>query len=702
MADLLRYQSGQSVSPETPNVLQQTPPAAPIFSAIGQTADRATSLIQQEKQRDFNLWLRGAVNQSYVDARGILNQIETNMPKELVGDKYMQEFETQFKEQIEEYKSNLDPKVRQYIEPEINNAWLNQSIKNRREGKSRQIEFTLNATNTAVQMGINDIINATGNAETILKERGRAQARIESSIRDLGSIANLREDEIKKQIDEQMWQINQAAFDRDKETQPYMAELFIDQGIYTTDEEKKTDLREKLKISKERQDNKASQNLLDATLIALGKGDITPDQAMMVEKELNLADGKQLVFTVRAFREEQDRLAVEYVKYKSWTESPSRYAPKAQAYADQSYADLEAEKNSNLRAAEGDEDKQGNIYARFVADNAKEMNRTKMIPSQIRNQFVNWFNTGTKEQQIEATRLFKSYYDAAPEAWSENNDSEILYYKMLSYISEGQPKTEASPGGIEGAVDRFDRFRTQYSDPALRKKFREFANEKETQDTINAAISDSNLTLRSAVHVNQVITDMVSLGMGDLNPSSMENMVNVALRDLEYSPMGIGITFDTRGNTRNDIYTMGKVLMDDPVLLNTFWLETMEKSGYDVKTTHEEIPAPPPSTQFIGGGLTTGLDLMIPEREKPYYYLEGDSGTPDSFQWHIIQVNPDGTEITLPDGFTFDFNIYTGWNNKRLAEEKTQRNAINAADMARVQKAKTELQDFNILRNDLR
>src|SRR3990167_1198973 len=309
MADLLQYRSSQGVTPETPNVLQEGSPSAPIYSALGRVGENLGNIAMQEHARDVQLWLRGATNQAFADVRGMLSDIETNMPKELVGISYTKEFDDQFNERLEDYKSNLDPRVLQYIEPEINDAWLDQTIRNRKEAKTRQIKYTLNATNTAVQLGMNDFINATGSADGVVLERGKAQARIEKAIRDLGGIANLREDEIQKSIEEQMWQVNQSAFDRDKETRPDMAELFIDQGIYTTDESKKTNLREQLKIAKDRQDEKASQDLRDTIYLSIMNGEITPEDAKKILPNLQLNHQVQALSFIQSFQEDSDKKA---------------------------------------------------------------------------------------------------------------------------------------------------------------------------------------------------------------------------------------------------------------------------------------------------------------------------------------------------------------------------------------------------------
>src|SRR3990167_3095351 len=135
MADLLQYRSSQGVTPETPNVLQEGSPSAPIYSALGRVGENLGNIAMQEHARDVQIWLRGATNQAFVDVRGMLSDIETNMPKELVGDSYTKEFDDQFKERLEDYKSNLDPRFLKYTDPEIKDPGVNKTKKKKKKAK---------------------------------------------------------------------------------------------------------------------------------------------------------------------------------------------------------------------------------------------------------------------------------------------------------------------------------------------------------------------------------------------------------------------------------------------------------------------------------------------------------------------------------------------------------------------------------------
>ena len=701
MADLLQYRSSQGVTPETPNVLQEGSPSAPIYSALGRVGENLGNIAMQEHARDVQIWLRGATNQAFVDVRGMLSDIETNMPKELVGDSYTKEFDDQFKERLEDYKSNLDPRVLQYIEPEINDAWLDQTIRNRKEAKTRQIEYTLNATNTAVQLGMNDFINATGSADGVVKERGKAQARIEKAIRDLGGIANLREDEIQKSIEEQMWQVNQAAFDRDKESRPDMAELFIDQGIYTTDESKKTNLHEQLKIAKDRQDEKASQDLRDTIYLGIMNGEITPEDAKKILPNLQLNHQVQALSFIQSFQEDSDKKAQIRAEYEYWNQMPNPRDPDAQKFTDQAYSEQQTELSKDVTAAGNDEEKLNQVVGRSIAQTSEFLKRYKRVPSQVLDEFVKRFDSGDVNAQVESVRLFKTYYDAAPDAWQGIDYPEILYYKSLSYVAE------ANLVGIEDAVKKFERFKTQYKDPAFRKKFEDYSKTKEAQDAINKSFAHLDLDLPAATRINHVLTTMVSVGLFDTNKDSLQKGLNVVTKDLQYSPYGIGPVYDSNGDVYNTIYTPGRTLGIDPQAFNEFWLEKMKSAGYDIEPGYvtEKPPGGKVSSSYIPRRMfVPDLSTLTGIVNKPYYRLEGTSDTPNSNSWLLVQVNPDGTEgyIYEPDGrlrtFTFNYNMWTEWMGKRMERIKAE----NTIKVQRVREAQKEISKFRVFQNDLR
>ena len=235
MADLLQYRSSQGVTPETPNVLQEGSPSAPIYSALAQTADRATNLLQAERQRDVEIWLRGASAQALTQQQSIMQDVLSNLnPNE---PDYEKAFSEQFKENWNEFYSGLDSRVKQRVGPHLDAQLVEQTAKNRLYVRERNIQYSKDETVKYVNMLENKYLlsGREGNDETVAIERGKITAQIKAAYQELSLyLPQSQIDEITRQ---EMVRIGENAFQADLQVDPARTQRFLQTNMYTQGEE---------------------------------------------------------------------------------------------------------------------------------------------------------------------------------------------------------------------------------------------------------------------------------------------------------------------------------------------------------------------------------------------------------------------------------------------------------------------------------